>query len=54
MVKSIIPTCSRCGSFVTDHLEPEVKKEGQIREGKYIDNVWVCNECLKNSHSLGP
>jgi len=33
MVKSIIPTCSRCGSFVTDHLEPEVKKEGQIREG---------------------
>jgi len=46
MVKSIIPTCSRCGAFVTDHVEPEVKK-GLIREGKYIDNVWVCKECLK-------
>ena len=50
MVKNIIPTCSKCGSFVSDHIEPEVEKEGQIKEGKYVDNVWVCNECLKNKH----
>ena len=48
MVRNLIPTCSKCGSFVSDHIEPEVEKEGQIKEGKYVDNVWVCNECLKN------
>ena len=48
MVRNLIPTCSKCGSLVSDHIEPEIVKEGQIKEGKYVDNVWVCNDCLKN------
>jgi len=47
MVRNLIPTCSKCGSLLSDHIEPEVKKEGLIKEGKYVDNVWICNECLK-------
>jgi hypothetical protein len=23
-----------------------VRKEGEIKEGKYIENNWICNECL--------
>jgi hypothetical protein len=49
MVRNLIPICSKCGSFVSDHIEPEIEKEGQIKEGKYVDNVWVCNDCLKNN-----
>lgn len=49
MVRNLIPTCNECGSLVTDHVEPEIKKEGQIKEGKYIGNVWFCNDCLKKS-----
>ena len=48
MVKEILPKCDICGAFVTVLVEPEVKKEGQIKEGKYIDNVWICIECIKN------
>ena len=48
MVKNLISTCSKCGSLVSDHIEPEVEKEGVIKVGKYVNNIWVCNECLKN------
>lgn len=48
MVKNILPRCEVCNIFVTDLVEPEVKKEGEIKEGKYIDNVWFCTDCLKN------
>ena len=48
MVKEILTKCDTCGAFVTDLVEPEVKKEGQIKEGKYIDNVWICIDCIKN------
>lgn len=49
MVKNILPVCDICGISVTDLVEPEVKKEGQIKEGKYIDNVWICVDCMKNT-----
>ncbi|MDR4490257.1 MAG: hypothetical protein R2685_05075 [Candidatus Nitrosocosmicus sp.] len=50
MVKNILPKCEICDVFVTDLVEPEVKREreGQIKEGKYIDNVWICVDCIKN------
>ena len=48
MVKNILPKCEICDVFVTDLGEPEVKREGQIKEGKYIDNVWICVDCIKN------
>ena len=28
--------------------QPEVKKEGLVKEGKYIDSVWICIDCTKN------
>jgi uncharacterized protein with PIN domain len=47
MVKDILPKCDICDAPVTDLVEPEVKNEGQIKEGKYIDNVWICVDCMK-------
>ncbi|MDR4492469.1 MAG: hypothetical protein AB7V56_15650 [Candidatus Nitrosocosmicus sp.] len=48
MVKEILPKCDICGASVTDLVEPEVKKEGLVKEGKYIDSVWICIDCTKN------
>ena len=48
MVKKVLPSCSVCGASVIDFVEPEVAKEGQVKEGKYVNNVWVCNDCLSN------
>jgi uncharacterized protein with PIN domain len=47
MVKNILPKCDICDVPVTDLVEPEVKNGGQIKEGKYIDNVWICVDCMK-------
>ena len=46
MVKKVLPSCNVCGASVFDFVEPEVAKEGQVKEGKYVNNVWVCNDCL--------
>ena len=46
MVKKVLPSCNVCGASVVDSVEPEVAKEGQVKEGKYVNNVWVCNDCL--------
>jgi uncharacterized protein with PIN domain len=42
---NLIPTCVKCGSPVTDLLEAEVEEQGQLRRGKYVNSVWMCNEC---------
>lgn len=49
MVIKVLPVCNVCGVSVIDFVEPEVKKEGQIKEGKFLGNVWICNDCLKKS-----
>ena len=46
MVKEVLPTCSVCGAQVVDNVEPEIAKEGIIKQGKYVNNLWICNECL--------
>jgi hypothetical protein len=46
MVKKVLPSCNVCGVSVIDHVDPEVEKEGQIKKGKYVDNVWICDDCL--------
>jgi hypothetical protein len=48
---NLIPTCARCGSPVTDSLEPEVEEKGQLKKGKYINNIWMCNECVDAQRS---
>ena len=47
----MIPTCAQCGSPVTDSLEPEVEEQGQLKRGKYINNIWMCNECVDAQRS---
>ena len=42
---NLVPTCVKCGSPVTDSLEAEVEEQGQLKRGKYVNSVWVCNEC---------
>ena len=42
---NLIPTCSLCGSPVTDSLDPMVEEQGQLKRGKYINSVWMCNDC---------
>ena len=42
---NLVPTCVKCGSPVTDLLESEVEEQGQLKRGKYVNSVWMCNEC---------
>ena len=42
---NLVPTCVKCGSTVTDLLEAEVEEQGQLKRGKYVNSVWMCNEC---------
>jgi hypothetical protein len=37
---------------VTNSLEAEVEKQGQLKRGKYIDSVWVCNDCAGGSMTV--
>jgi hypothetical protein len=48
---NLIPTCAQCGSPVTDSLDPEVEEQGQLKKGKYINNIWMCNECVDAKRS---
>jgi hypothetical protein len=45
LVVNLIPTCVKCGSPVTDLLEAEVEEQGQLKSGKYVNSVWLCNGC---------
>ena len=46
IVINLIPQCVKCGASVSDSIEPEVEKKGQLKAGRYIDNKWICNDCL--------
>jgi hypothetical protein len=43
----LVPECVNCGSPVTDSLESEVEEQGQLKRGKYVNSVWMCNECAE-------
>ena len=56
---NLVTTCVKCGSPVTDSLETEVEEQGQLKRGKYVNSVWMCNECadaqrteVKNSSNI--
>jgi uncharacterized protein with PIN domain len=42
---NLVPTCVKCGSPVTDLLEAEVEEQGHLKRGKYLNSIWMCNEC---------
>lgn len=52
MVKEVLPSCNICGIPVADFVEPEIAIEGQIKQGKYVDNIGVCNDCLNKWKEL--
>jgi hypothetical protein len=41
--------CAKCGLPVIDSVEPEVEEHGQLKRGRYIDSVWLCNDCIESS-----
>ncbi len=44
---NLVPTCAKCGSPVTDSLESEVEEQGQLKRGKYVNSIWICNDCAE-------
>ena len=42
---NLVSTCIQCGSPVTDSLDSEVEEQGQLKKGKYVNSVWICNDC---------
>jgi hypothetical protein len=38
---NIISQCIIRGSPVSDLVEPEVEKQGQLKAGHYVDNRWI-------------
>jgi hypothetical protein len=50
---NIIPQCVICGSLVSDLVEPEVEKQGQLKAGHYVDNRWICNDCMQAETTNG-
>jgi ribosomal protein L37AE/L43A len=50
---NLLPKCVKCGSNVSDSVEPDVEKVGQIKVGRYVKNVWMCEDCLNQTESFG-
>jgi uncharacterized protein with PIN domain len=48
---NLVPQCVKCGSPVSDLVEPEIQQQGEVKPGRYIDSTWICNECLQRSNS---
>jgi uncharacterized protein with PIN domain len=44
-----VPECTKCGLPVIDSVEPEVEEHGQLKRGRYIDSVWLCDDCIESS-----
>ena len=42
---NLVPTCIKCGSPVTDSLDSEVEEQGQLKSGKCVNSVSICNDC---------
>ena len=52
MVKEVLPSCSVCGAQVADNVESEIAKEGIIKQGKYVNNLWICDECINKKQNI--
>jgi hypothetical protein len=48
---NLIPQCVKCGSPVSDLVEPEVEKQGQLKSGHYINNKWICDDCVQSNET---
>ena len=48
---NLIPQCVKCDSPVSDLVEPEVEKQGQLKSGHYINNKWICDDCVQSNET---
>jgi len=46
---NLVPQCAKCGSPVSDLVEPEIQEHGEVKPGHYIDSIWICDECSQFS-----
>ena len=49
----LLPRCIKCGSHVADSVEPEVEKGGQVKVGHYVNSVWTCDDCFRQTEGFG-
>ncbi len=49
----LLPRCIKCGSHVADSVEPEVEKGGQVKVGHYVNSVWMCDDCFRQTEGFG-
>ena len=49
----LLPRCVKCGFQVADSVEPEVEKGGQVKVGHYVNSVWMCDDCFRQTESFG-
>jgi hypothetical protein len=49
----LLPRCIKCGSHVADSVEPGVKKGGQVKVGHYVNSVWMCDDCFRQTEGFG-
>lgn len=38
--------CLKCNSPVTDSISVKIKDDKRIKLGKYINDTWICDDCL--------
>jgi hypothetical protein len=46
-MENSLPQCDQCSSPVTDSIE--IENHGRVKLGKYIDDSWICNDCMTAS-----
>ena len=44
----LVPECTKCGSPVTDSVEPKIEEHSQVKRGQYITSIWICNDSTEN------
>jgi hypothetical protein len=46
----LLPRCVSC--HVADSVEPEVEKGGQVKVGHYLNSVWMCDDCFRQTEGV--
>ena len=49
----LLPKCVKCGCHVVDSVEPEVEKGAHVKLGHYVNSVWVCDDCFRQTEGFG-
>jgi hypothetical protein len=44
----LVPQCTKCGSTVTDSVEPKVEEHSQVKRGQYVNSIWIYNDSIDN------